>query len=353
MLRTSSLAGGGPSIAQAVFLEDTQPIDVTIYGRRYLQSGYVETDTTTFDTSIFTDKSFLAISENSTGLASTAVRDMLYVNNTYFITDNNRIASSPDTVTWTDVTPTLASPYTLCYGDGLYLFAGGGSSDIFTSIDGITWDNKTNPNSGSNTFASIYGDGLYLLGGSTGDVFVSSDTDSWTTRDNQFTTGNVRGLEYAINLYVCVGDDGQLSTSPNATTWTLRTSQFGVSDIFAVKYLNGLFVAVGADGKVSYSSDGLAWTAGAVSTAGSLLDVAYVSDRYIVVGSLGTQSSSDLMLWEDEDIGVAAPKGIVNNGSFVVTSALSDSVFTSTYNNYAGSTVAYAENNENQYIRIT
>ena len=41
-LRLSALAGGGVTIGQAVFLEDTQPSDLTIYGRRYLQSGNVE-----------------------------------------------------------------------------------------------------------------------------------------------------------------------------------------------------------------------------------------------------------------------------------------------------------------------
>ena len=56
-IKASSLIDGGVPIGAAVFLEESQPDDVTIRGRRYLKSGLVEDDESLFDTSFFTVKS--------------------------------------------------------------------------------------------------------------------------------------------------------------------------------------------------------------------------------------------------------------------------------------------------------
>lgn len=47
---TALLDDAGTAIGESLYLSEGLGIDITILGRRYLQAGFIETDTGTYDT---------------------------------------------------------------------------------------------------------------------------------------------------------------------------------------------------------------------------------------------------------------------------------------------------------------
>jgi len=362
MLRTSSLAGGGPSIAQAVFLEDTQPIDVTIYGRRYLQSGYVETDTTTFDTSIFTAKSLLNIVERFGGGNTSAM--IAYSGFLYISTGGNYgIADSPDGITWTargvPVTGTPAQTF-VRWSDVDYNFLTGGQGSLVAiSSDGVTWTGSTVTSfAGQTVNDAAYGAGVWVVVGNNNNIATSPDGTTWTGRTSAIS-GNILSIAFSdtLDLFVIGTSTGLMATSPDGITWTARTSTHGTDDIHSIAWGNDKFVAVGDKYKISTSVDGITWVdTGQTPVLGVLRDVSFGNGTFVCANASSDNFlvSTDGVAWVEIDSGSgSAAYSSVINGDYVILGTVAHKLLTADLSRFAGSTVAYAENNENQYIRIT
>lgn len=48
--QSALLDDSGAAVGQMIFLQGGLAVDITINGRRYLQTGFIETDTNTYDT---------------------------------------------------------------------------------------------------------------------------------------------------------------------------------------------------------------------------------------------------------------------------------------------------------------
>jgi len=125
------------------------------------------------------------------------------------------------------VTSGSSNAMSLAYGNGLFVVSLNGLTDdvkIMTSTDGITWTNQSTPGDSLNWQSITYGNGLFVAtsgsGGNNqfGSIMFSSDGIDWTMASGQFLgyTPTVRYL-----------DDSYVITSRNvsgSTTSTIFTS---------------------------------------------------------------------------------------------------------------------------------
>ena len=360
---SSELINGGVLIGQAIMLEDTQPSDVTIYGKRYLRSGNVETNTANFNTNVFTSKKAISEVSQTSGFGASNINDIFYsqsvgvaiavgvagklftsVNftswgaetsgfgasninavtraNSLFVAvgDGGKISTSIDSSTWTARTSGVANNLNdVAWIDGLSKFiAFGLNGDNTSSADGITWAVGTNIVShynciaatGSLTFSKV------LAGAANGTLVRSTDGSTWLAVDGKFSGSSINAIAFSGALIVVVGNDGKISTSTDGVNYTARASDVGTDNITDVKYKDGLFVATTATGKFTISADGVVW-----------------------------QSQNN--------IAAQITNALTIDGNSILFAGNSGELITATWGYYAGSTVEHQENGEYQYIRIS
>jgi len=228
----------------------------------------------------------------TSGFGSNAVRALTYADGLFVaVGDTGNMTTSTDGISWTTRDPILTGRiYSVTYGDGLYLAASRGK--ITTSTDGTTW---TQQNSGpdGNIFSLAYGDGLYLAAGDDGELETSPNGTTWTSRTTGFLSYiDIEALAYGDGLYVAGAANGELRTSTDGITWTSRTSGFDSTPISALTYADGVYVAVGGSGKLSTSTDGTTWTSRTTGTGSTLYGVTYGDGVCLAVGSSGRIISS-------------------------------------------------------------
>jgi hypothetical protein len=90
----------------------------------------------------------------------------------------------------------------------------------------------------------------------------------------------------SASAWVAVGDNGAIYRSGDAATWT-RQGNFSTW-LRSVAFGGGQFLAVGEDGFAATSPDGTAWTTRPTGTTAHLNRVAYLGDRFWIVGEAGT-----------------------------------------------------------------
>ena len=181
-----------------------------------------------------------------------------------------RVMSSTNGFDWTQRSAPSNDYYTVTYGNGLFVAVseGGGTNQIITSPDGITWTSKTSPIS-LRWHAVAYGNGLFVAVARTGDgtnqVMTSPDGFTWTAGTSA-AGGDWRGLGYGNGLWVATKYGGnQVMTSPDGFTWTARSIPGSGQSWTTVVYGNGVWVAVAESGaagaeRVMTSPDGITWT---------------------------------------------------------------------------------------------
>lgn len=187
----------------------------------------------------------------NTGYSGTtsSILSSAYGNSTYvYGTVGGRIATSPDTTTWTPQTSgTTSNVNALRYGTVfVYGTVGGGLS---TSTDGITWTARTSGTT-SDINALTYG-ALYVYAGVGGALASSTDAITWNARTSG-TTSNLNTLRYSNDFYIAGGNGGVTIQSNGAVTWYSRVSAT-TSSIFASSTGAGVFVEAGAGGAVQTS----------------------------------------------------------------------------------------------------
>lgn len=217
------------------------------------------------------------------------------------------VMTSSDGKTWKSAFNTGAGMFSVCYGNGRFVFVGeyfaGYTADLSTWInqsssvassalyhifyadnrflaagmdtaietpDGSTWQVRT-PGTG------IYQGGIYANGRFTlvaDNYYVRYSTGDLSTwyNSNQGVSADVPnimfGIAYGNGIYIIAGGAGQIARSINGLNWTNIT--VSSSDLLDVAYGNGKFVAVEMNGKIWYSADGITWTLANSPTSYSL-----------------------------------------------------------------------------------
>jgi hypothetical protein len=265
------------------------------------------------------------------------------------------VTAEPGTL-WT-VRPTGFRACRVAYGNGTFVGAGRGLTNVFVSRDrGQTWTPKPRLVS-DNIWDVAYGDGIFVVAMGSGFFMVSRDGgETWSLEDipglyfdiytityygdrtfvfqakdlgasysvgtitfsaDGFTSAwkNRMGLQdpmfnsltYGGGTLVGVGGNGTIrSSTDGGVTWTTVPSGTG-AELRGVTYGNGLFVAVGDGGTVLTSPDGFAWTQRTTDTNVRLEGVTYGNGLFVAVGRGGTiLTSRDGAVWRRQNSGTDA-----------------------------------------------
>jgi hypothetical protein len=169
-------------------------------------------------------------------------------------TDNNRVHSSADGITWNGVAgPSMTS---VAFGNGMFVgvMLGG---QIRTSLDGLTWTPRSAPTPailvGTDNFNSIvYGNGKFVAVTNNRDkIITSSDGITWTAQTLP-STQTIKSVTYGDGVYVVAGISSVgtpfYGVSSDAITWT--TNSFGGGTASEVGYGNGYFIAISTTGVI-------------------------------------------------------------------------------------------------------
>jgi hypothetical protein len=160
------------------------------------------------------------------------------------------VRSSENGTNWSTRLAGLQAPLRcVAYGNGTWVAAGG---SLATSADGITWNVRTPPATGT-YHAAIFAGGRFLLAGDVGGVGTSTDGNNWSFHP-AFGQAEVRGLAFSGIDFVAVGQrsgQGVMWSSPDGLTWTESGS--APYPLRAVSYSYGSFTAVGDHGLVMQS----------------------------------------------------------------------------------------------------
>ena len=180
--------------------------------------------------------------------------------------------------------------------------------------------------------------------GQSGVVYTSSDGITWENRSSG-TTQWLNGVHYANGLFVAVGEQGTIRTSSDGITWTSRDASVSVG-FKDITYGNQQFIAAGAYSGSNYfykSSDGITWTYTSspveTKTWGSnnvaylyRSGISYSEGRFLLTANAGTlKTSTDGSSWSSMNTGEVSvgsnvnvqnfEKAISNNGTIVVVGA--------------------------------
>lgn len=169
----------------------------------------------------------------STG--TTTFVDLIFANNTFVALGNNNTSYYSQTATsWTSNNLTNGSYYKVHYYNSLFIT--GGSSRIATSPDGITWTNiTTSPASSASSIYGIADNGsLVVLVGSAGLILTSTDGVTWFQRA-MTTSPGFFGITWTGNAFIAVGStnhwyssDGinwvQINTASNQSSVSIITA---------------------------------------------------------------------------------------------------------------------------------
>ena len=165
--------------------------------------------------------------------------------------------------------------------------------------------------------------------GQTGVIFTSSDGITWENRSSG-TTKWLNGVHYANGLFVAVGEQGTIRTSSDGITWTSRDASVSVG-FKDITYGNQQFIAVGAYSGSNYfykSSDGITWTytssAAETKTWGSNnvgylypTGISYREGRFFLTAWFGTlKTSTDGSSWSSMNTGEVSVGSYANIQQF-------------------------------------
>jgi hypothetical protein len=219
--------------------------------------------------------------------------------------------------TWT-LKPRLVSDniWDVAYGDGIFVVAMGTGFFMVSRDGGETWSLESITDLYFDIFAiTYYGDRTFVfqaqgLGASysVGTITFTADgfTSAWKNRMGLLYP-RFNSLTYGGGTLVGVGRYGTIrSSTDGGVTWTTVPSGTG-AELNGVTYGNGLFVAVGGGGTVLTSPDGFAWTQRTTDTNVRLEGVTYGNGLFVAVGDGGTiLTSRDGVVWRRQNSGTDA-----------------------------------------------
>lgn len=359
MLRLSILAGGGIELGQAVFLEESQPVDLTVYGKRYLRSGNVETDTNLFDTTLFTSKKIGALTSRTSQFGATSIKCAAFGSNTFVIAGNSgKVSTSSDGITWVAQTPPHGSAINdIAFGAGLFVIVSNGGL-LYTSSDGVSWTSRTSGFGADNISKVDFANGkFYAQGVIAGNIRISTSDDgiAWSLLAQVIAAGSPAGVAYQNATYVLVSDAGVAFTSADGITWASNAG-LAATNCQSLAGGNDMFVTCGTTGQLYSSFDGLTWSAETATGFSGTLFAAYYDGTFVISGGnrriFSSTTGEDPYLVVNSGAALNYTAIASGNGAIVIAGD-SGELLSADLEQYAGSKTAHAENSENQYIRIS
>lgn len=182
--------------------------------------------------------------------------------------------------------------YCIAYAEGLFII--GGSKTIYTSQDGLEWQEIILGETSENIISIVYGNDMYIASSSIGNIYKSSDGQTW-----ELATTISKGINSIIytTLFVGVANNGKIFTSTDGTTWTEQTS--GVSNnLLSITYneYDNYYLAVGANIGIK-STDGITWETVSGMTY-NYLSIAWKEGVFIAILSAGVMRSTNGTIWD-------------------------------------------------------
>lgn len=200
----------------------------------------------------------------------------------------------------------------IAYGSNTYVTTGDAATVFigeysYTSDTGVTsWKPPTtlpvNVGPNTNLTAVIFDGTRFMALGDDGSITKTSSADFLTWEEATAITGAppMNALAQGSGLYLAVGNTGAIYTNASGgvtDNWTSRTSGT-VNDLYGVAFVNNRFIVVGENGTLLTSIDGINWNLQSSNTGNALRHVAYGADRYVAVGDAGTiVDSTDASIW--------------------------------------------------------
>jgi len=201
-----------------------------------------------------------------------------------------RVQTSPDGITWTDVSTGLGAKEVrgMCWGDGKFIGAVSGGV-IYYSSNGTNWQ-AAGVNTGVNNYSAVYENGTYVVGGGTGVIYTSSNGTSWT----KITTNqpnHVMDLAFSGEDFFGCGDGNYVGcsmviVSPTGSSWKRdfigyktvtggqTTYQNEYSTLLGAAAGDGNMIVAGARKSIIYNtSAGAGDGKGCIGTAGPSITV--------------------------------------------------------------------------------
>jgi hypothetical protein len=268
----------------------------------------------------------------SIGTNVSTLNAIAYGNGTFVVAAGDNLPSGDKTLrflTSTDGTNWVArvwpngntrAVYGLAYGAGLFV-AVCERAEIWTSPDGITWTQRTSPQTGSSytlTAVTYRPDVGFAAVGNTApttpEIVTSQDGITWALQStatvapyslNAVTWGYVTNLDSSVTTnFVAVGGKssgtpllGTIATSTDGTNWATQPSaEFSTNcpgRLYAAAFRPGVgYIAVGKYGDIQTSTDGTNWVSSwsDSSVAGNdFAGATYATDLgyFVAVGSSG------------------------------------------------------------------
>ena len=180
---------------------------------------------------------------------------------------SNRIATSPNGITWSSSTSGNSvldlEGYDIAWNGSLWVAVGRGTAHtIATSPDGITWTGRGKSIISTSARGIAWNGLLWVaVGTGTNTIATSPDGITWTGRGDPFISGIGYGVAWNGSLWVAVGTGtNTIVSSPDGITWTARTNTLNAYGS-SVEWNGSVWVATGGGtNTLATSPDGITWT---------------------------------------------------------------------------------------------
>ncbi len=198
---------------------------------------------------------------------------------------------STDTIKWT-IKELCAHLSAVRFLNGLFV-AVGSYGRLFTSTDGLEWDN---PDSGTSHLLCdvAYGKGTFVAVGKCGAITSSLDGARWTRQSLDIAgkeSEDFTGIGYGNDVFVVVGHNQTVLQSSSGTQWSDKslTTQ---DELGAISFGGGYFVTLNQSGALR-SFDGNKWDPSTFPGSAPACGVNYVNGRFIAVGAKEDTNGAD------------------------------------------------------------
>lgn len=227
----------------------------------------------------------------------------------------------------------------LAFGNNRFiLMASGTSVNKFSTDDGRSWDETTNPNGSWGNIT--YGGGLFVAvaGSGTSRLMTSPDGITWTVRAHP-ETNTWKSVAYGNGKFVATSSTGtnRVMTSNDGETWEIQPVDIDIG-WGAITYGNGSFVALGSSGSVAEramkSADGINWTYHTLPEDNAWRQIVYAEGLFVAVSNNGTTrviTSPDGENWTGRTVPAYSWYNLsYGNGLFVATALSTNMTMRST-----------------------
>lgn len=177
----------------------------------------------------------------------------------------------------------------------------GNRGRIYTSRDLDRWMPHESGTFNSLRSLTFFGTNVFVSGEA--GLILSGPGPNTLTLQNLGTTNWMEGIAASPTALVTVGDNGSIYSSSNGSNWTQRGNY--TTWLRSVAFGDNQFLCVGEDGFVARSDDGQAWERLDSGSGAHLNKVAWVNDRFWIVGESGTVLTNTFrMTFAEVDVGV-------------------------------------------------